>query len=136
MSFTWLSGLWSESIVDCVNYSFEFGELTNSQTQTIITAIEKKRQKIIMIKYYRPVSLINVETKIISKALANRLEKFLPKLIHPNQNVFVKGRTIFDAVRSFDDIRLLWTKWVVGYFSSNGLWESVRFTGFRLSSFA
>lgn len=34
----------------------------------------------------------------------NLLEKVLPNLIHPNQNVFIKGRSIFDAVRSMDDI--------------------------------
>jgi len=36
--------------------------------------------------------------------LANCLEKVLPNLIHPNQNAFVKCRSIFDAVRSIDDI--------------------------------
>ena len=51
----------------------------------------------------RPISLINVDTKIINKVLANRLEKVLAYLIHPNQNLFVKGRSIFDAVRSIDD---------------------------------
>ena len=36
--------------------------------------------------------------------MANCLEKVLPNLIHPNQNAFVKCRSIFDAVRSIDDI--------------------------------
>ena len=31
-------------LVDCINYSFEFGELSNSQKQAIITLIEKKRE--------------------------------------------------------------------------------------------
>ena len=42
--------------------------------------------------------------KIISKVLAKRLEKVLPNLIHPSQNAFVKGRSIFDAIRTIDDI--------------------------------
>jgi len=28
----------------------------------------------------------------------------LPEIIHHNQNAYVKGRTIFDAVRTIDDI--------------------------------
>ena len=91
-------------LVDCVNYSFEFGELSISQKQAIITLVEKKGKDKRLIKNWRPISLINVDTKIISKVLASRLEKVLPKLIHPNQNAFVKGRSIFDAVRSIDDI--------------------------------
>ena len=39
-----------------------------------------------------------------SKTLAKRLEKVLPEVIHFNQNAFVKGRTIFDAVRTIDDV--------------------------------
>ena len=31
-------------IVDCINYSYEFGELSNSQKQAIITLIEKKER--------------------------------------------------------------------------------------------
>ena len=42
--------------------------------------------------------------KIGSKAIASRLEKVLPDMIHHNQNAHVKGRTIFDAVRTVDDI--------------------------------
>ena len=75
------------------------------QKQAIITLIAKKKGKDKrVIKNWRPISLINVDAKIISKVLAKRLEKVLPNLIHPSQNAFVKGRSIFDAIRSIDDI--------------------------------
>ena len=57
-----------------------------------------------MIKNWRPISLINVDAKIASKTLAKRLEKVLPEIIHSNQNAFVKGRSIFDAIRTIDDV--------------------------------
>ena len=41
------------------------------------------------------------------KAIAKRMEKVLPDIIHHNQNAYVKGRTIFDAVRTIDDITKL-----------------------------
>ena len=28
----------------------------------------------------------------------------LPEIIHSNQNAFVKGRSIFDAIRTIDDV--------------------------------
>ena len=52
----------------------------------------------------RPISLLNVDYKIGSKALATRLEKILPEIIHESQCAYVKGRTIFDAVRSINDV--------------------------------
>ena len=55
-----------------------------------------------MIKNWRPISLINVDAKIASKTLAKRLEKVLSKLIHSIQNAFVKGRSLFDAIRTID----------------------------------
>ena len=33
-----------------------------------------------------------------------RLEPILPDLIHYNQNAYVKGRSIFDAVGTIDDV--------------------------------
>ena len=39
-----------------------------------------------------------------SKALALRLEKVLPYIIHENQCAYVKSRTLFYAVRSINDV--------------------------------
>ena len=48
--------------------------------------------------------LINVDVKIGSKAIAKRLENVLPNIIHFNQSAYVKGRTIFDAVGTIEDV--------------------------------
>ena len=61
-------------------------------TKTIIKLIEKKDKDKKLIKNWRPISLLNIDTKRISKVLAERLEKVLPSLISKIQIVYVKGR--------------------------------------------
>ena len=68
----------------------------------MITLLEKKDKDKRFLKNWRPISLINVDVKIASKALAKRLEPILPSLIH-HQTAYIKGRSIFDAVRTIDD---------------------------------
>ena len=91
-------------LVDSLNYSYDHGELSQSLKEAVITLIQKKDKDRRLIKNWRPISLVNVDVKIGSKAIAKRLEKFLPYIIHHDQNAFVKGRTIFDAVRTVNDI--------------------------------
>ena len=45
-----------------------------------------------------------MDAKIASKTSAKHLELILPKLIQCSQNAYVKVRSIFDAVRTIDDI--------------------------------
>ena len=70
----------------------------------IIKLIEKKGKHKMYIVNWRPISLINVDVKIASKALAKRLECILPFIIHKNQNAYVKGRLISNSTRIIDDI--------------------------------
>jgi hypothetical protein len=48
------------------------------------------------VKDFRPISLIHVIGKLVSKVLANRLAPRLPELVQVNQSTFIKGRTIHD----------------------------------------
>ena len=59
--------------MDSLNCSFHKGELLRSQKQAIITLIEKEDKDKRKISNWRPISLINVDVKIGSKAIALRL---------------------------------------------------------------
>ena len=45
-----------------------------------------------------------MHVKIGSKAIAKRLKKIRPCVIHHNQCAYVKGRTTFDAVRTTENV--------------------------------
>uniref|UniRef100_A0A8C5LKV7 Reverse transcriptase domain-containing protein n=1 Tax=Leptobrachium leishanense TaxID=445787 RepID=A0A8C5LKV7_9ANUR len=62
-----------------------------------ITVIPKPDRDRVDCKNYRPISLLNVDTKILAKLLAERLKIFLPTLIRPDQVGFVPGREAKDA---------------------------------------
>ena len=63
-------------LVDSLNYAYIQGELSNSQKEAVITLIEKKDRDRRLIKNWRPISLVNVDVKIGSKAIANVWTKF------------------------------------------------------------
>ena len=79
-------------LVESLNYAFEYGELSDSQKQAVITLVEKKGKDKRQIKNWRPISW------------PKRMENVLPEIIHFDQSAFVKGRTIFDAIRTIDDV--------------------------------
>ena len=70
----------------------------------MIRLIEKKDKDRRYVENWRLISLLNVDYKIGWKALVTRLEKVLPDIIHESQYAYVKGRKIFDAVRSINDV--------------------------------
>jgi len=59
------------------------GMLSPSQRQTLIRLIPKKGKELRQLKNWRPISLINVDTKIISRAITERTKKILDDLISP-----------------------------------------------------
>ena len=75
-----------------------------SQKQAIITLIEKKGKDRSLLKNWRPISLLNVDAKIMSKVIAARIKNVLPSIIHHNQTGFIKDRYIGETVRSIFDI--------------------------------
>lgn len=56
------------------------------------------------IKQFRPISLRNVAYKIITKAITNRLQKVMPKIIGPTQSSFVPGRQISDNIVIYQEV--------------------------------
>ena len=90
--------------VQVVNNCFIDGKLSPSQRHGLITLICKKPEKAEDLKNWRPISLLNVDYKLISKVLANRLRCVLGKIIHMDQTCAVPGRSILDNIHLIRNI--------------------------------
>lgn len=92
------------------NYQLTRGELLPCQRQSAISLLHKKGERANP-GNYRPIALMGVDVKALSKVLAFRLQLYLPKLVHPDQKAFVKGRSMHQHVRFLSDLQNLITKW-------------------------
>ena len=91
-------------LIDVFNLSSEYEEMSTSQRQAIITLLDKKGRDRTFLENWKPIPLINVDAKIASKAIANRMKQVLPEIIHQNESGFVKNRFIGETARSILDI--------------------------------
>jgi len=58
----------------------------------------KKDKDALSLNNWRPISLPNVDYKIASKAIANKIKTKLPAIISPDHTGFIKGRYIGDNI--------------------------------------
>ena len=86
------------------DYSFEKGELSAPQKQAVITLTKKNNRDVMLIKNWRPISLINVDIKIASKALVARMKTVIHSLISYDRTAYVKGRYIGESVHLINDL--------------------------------
>ena len=91
-------------MVSSFNHAFRSGTLSISQRRGIISLIPKKNKDKTLLDNLRPISLLNVDYKILTKTLAKRLKKVLPTIINPDQTGYVKDRFIGENVRLINDI--------------------------------
>ena len=63
----------------------------------------KKNDKYLL-KNWRPISLLNTDYKILARVLTIRLKSVIDKIIHTDQNGYIKGRNIAYNIRLIQDV--------------------------------
>ena len=86
-------------LLDMFNHSLSTGTLPKTLTEASISVILKKDKNPAECSSYRPISLLNVDVKILAKTLARRLEICLPSIISDDQTGFIRGRQLSSNIR-------------------------------------
>ena len=76
----------------------ETQEFHLSARRGIISLLEKAGKDPLLLKCWRPLTLLNTDYKIYSKLLANRFQQVLDTIISNDQTVFVKGRYMAENI--------------------------------------
>jgi exonuclease III len=88
---------------ECVKTIYKEGKLSLDQRSGIINLIPKTGKNLKLISNWRPITVLNLDYKIIAKSIANRIKPILPNIINKNQTGFMKNRLIGENIRIVQD---------------------------------
>lgn len=93
-------------LVAVFNEAFKEGRLPPSMCDASISLLLKKDKDPLLCGSYRPISLLNVDVKILAKVLCARLQQVMSLLVSPDQTGFITGRQSFFNTRRLLNILL------------------------------
>lgn len=85
-------GLIKKDLVEVYREIFKGGIMPESMRKGVISLIFKKGDKT-ELENWRPITLLSVDYKILSKILTNRLKGVMPSIVNIDQTCGVKGRS-------------------------------------------
>lgn len=91
-------------LVRVFNEALMKGHLPPTLSEASIILLPKKDKDPLLCSSYRPISLLNVDFKILAKLLAVRLQTVIPALINSDQTGFIPGRQSFSNTRRLFNI--------------------------------
>ncbi len=104
----WYKTFWvkiKDILINSLNESFDKGKLSSTQRKGVICLLHKgkdlPREEL---GNWRPLSLTNVDYKILAKVLAIRFRDVIEKLVNEDQAGFIKNRNASFILRAIDDV--------------------------------
>ena len=94
----------NDLLLQSFQFSYDAGVLTDTQREGIIILIRKCNKDPLLPSSYRPITLLNIDYRIIASVINSRMKCYLNELIRPGQNTFIKGRHIGDNIRLLFDV--------------------------------
>ena len=91
-------------LVASYNYTYDNKQLSQEQKIAVINLLPKKDKDLCFLKNWRPVSLLNTDYKILTKALAQKLQNVIGQIVNRDQIGYIKGRFISETIRTIHDI--------------------------------
>ena len=85
-------------LLDSINAALIKGSMSQTQKEGIINLLRKKDKDSLFLKNWRPLTMLNVDYKILAKTLANRIKTKISTLIHSDQTGFLKNRYIGENI--------------------------------------
>ncbi|KAJ1110724.1 hypothetical protein NDU88_008072 [Pleurodeles waltl] len=74
------------------------GLMLQSLREGMITLLYKQKGEKEDLKNCRAISFLNVDYKLLAKAMANRLKKVIEKIVHPDETCEIPGQQIADSL--------------------------------------
>ena len=95
-------------LMECANNTFQKSQpLPDSLCSVLFRLISKDPdQDVTDLDNYRPIGLLSVAYRIISKAITNRLQPMLPRLIGIHQYAYVNGRRSENIARIISELMM------------------------------